>query len=199
MFPLKFGIMFGDIGHGGALFAFGAWLVYKGKELLHTPLAALVPARYLLCMMGFFAFYCGFIYNDFLALPTNLFGSCYYNVHEEGDGEHHGHASYTIEKHENCVYPIGFDPKWYIANNELNFFNSYKMKVAVIFGVAQMGWGIFLKGLNCIHFDLWVDLIFEWLPQMVFLFSTFGYMCLMIIIKWLSQYEEGYLAPSIIN
>lgn len=62
-----------------------------------------------------------------------------------------------------------------------------------------MGWGIFLKGLNCIHFDLWVDLIFEWLPQMVFLFSTFGYMCLMIIIKWLSQYEEGYLAPSIIN
>ena len=71
--------MFGDIGHGGALFAFGAYLVYKGKDLLNTPLADIVPLRYLLAMMGFFAFYCGFIYNDFLALPTNLFGSCYTN------------------------------------------------------------------------------------------------------------------------
>ncbi|KAL4468898.1 hypothetical protein ABPG72_009168 [Tetrahymena utriculariae] len=198
MFPLKFGIMFGDIGHGGALLAFGAWLVYKGKELLHTPLAALYPARYLLAMLGIFAFYCGFIYNDFLALPINLFGSCYYNVHHDGEAAE-GQAHYVIEKHENCVYPLGFDPKWYISSNELNFFNSFKMKFAVIFGVVQMSWGIFLKGLNCIHFDLWVDLIFEWLPQMVFLLSTFGYMCFMIIFKWVSQYEEGYLAPSIIN
>ena len=42
MFPLKFGIMFGDIGHGGALLAFGAYLVYKGKLLNGTPLAGLV-------------------------------------------------------------------------------------------------------------------------------------------------------------
>ncbi|EGR31162.1 v-type ATPase 116kda subunit family protein, putative [Ichthyophthirius multifiliis] len=202
MFPLKFGIMFGDIGHGGALLAFGAFLIHKGKDLLRTPLEGFYSIRYLLALMGFFAFYCGIIYNDFLSLPINLFGTCYKNV---GEAE--------TEQIEGCVYPVGFDPKWYIANNELNFFNSYKMKLAVTFGVAQMVWGIFLKGVNCVHFGLWVDLIFEQLPQMVFMFSTFGiflyfqffkikikgYMCFMFIFKWTIHYQEGYMAPSIIN
>ena len=42
---------------------------------------------------------------------------------------------------ENCIYPIGLDPKWYVASNELNFFNSLKMKMAVIIGVLQMSFG----------------------------------------------------------
>ena len=58
------------------------------------------------------------------------------------------------------------------------------MKLAVIIGVIQMSIGIFLKMLNSIHYKLWVDFIFEWLPQQIFMFSTFGYMCLMIFKKW---------------
>ena len=27
--------------------------------------------------MGLMAFYCGFIYNEFFAITTDLFGSCY--------------------------------------------------------------------------------------------------------------------------
>lgn len=34
-----------------------------------------------------------------------------------------------------CVYPIGIDPKWYVSHNEVTYFNSLKMKVAVILGV----------------------------------------------------------------
>lgn len=33
--------------------------------------------RYILFLMGFFATYCGIIYNDFLAIPLWLFESCY--------------------------------------------------------------------------------------------------------------------------
>jgi len=72
--------------------------------------------RYLLTIMGFFGTYSGFIYNEFLALPWNLFGSCYENV---GD---------VAERLPNCTYPFGMDPKWFIASNELSFFNSLKMK-----------------------------------------------------------------------
>jgi V-type H+-transporting ATPase subunit a len=75
--------MFGDIGHGGLLFAAGIALCLKKDQLQGGSLAGLVEARYLILLMGFFAFYCGFIYNDFFSLPFNLFGTCYENV------EHH--------------------------------------------------------------------------------------------------------------
>lgn len=38
----------------------------------------MIPFRYLLILMGFFAFYNGLIYNDYLSISLNLFGSCYY-------------------------------------------------------------------------------------------------------------------------
>ena len=77
--------------------------------------------------MGFFATYCGLIYNDFNSIPLKLFGSsCYESKH--GDAE----AILT----EDCIYPIGIDPKWYMSKNELTYLNSLKMKMAVIFGVA---------------------------------------------------------------
>jgi V-type H+-transporting ATPase subunit a len=49
-----------------------------------------------------------------------------------------------------CVYPFGFDPKWFSGHNELSFFNSFKMKLAVIIGVLQMSLGVCMKGLNAI-------------------------------------------------
>lgn len=89
-------------------------------------LEEVAEVRYMILLMGLFAFYCGFIYNDFFSLPLNLFGSCFNNVD--------GTKETTIVP--DCVYPIGLDPKWYIATNELSFMNSLKMKLAVIVGVA---------------------------------------------------------------
>lgn len=151
--------MFGDIGHGGALFLFALFLVLKREEIQKggSFLSHILIVRWLLLFMGFFAMYAGFIYNDFLSIPWNLFGSCYVNA--EG---HHGTP--VAHKKEDCTYPFGLDPKWYIASNELTFFNSLKMKLSVVIGVSHMLLGIFLKALNCLHFSNYIDLVFEFVP-----------------------------------
>lgn len=37
----------------------------------------MVPVRHLLLIMGIMSTYAGLIYNEFFAIPTNIFGSCY--------------------------------------------------------------------------------------------------------------------------
>ena len=101
-------------------------------------LGPIVKARYLLFLMGFFATFCGICYNDFMSLPVESVPSCY------KAGEH----GQVLEN--DCIYPLGVDWKWYLARNNLEFMNSMKMKIAVIFGVAQMSLGICMKALNAI-------------------------------------------------
>lgn len=81
-FPFLFGVMFGDIGHGFLLFLFGLYLVVKADDIKNSDsaLKGALKARYLLLFMGFFAFYCGWMYNDFLSMPLGIFGTCYENV-----------------------------------------------------------------------------------------------------------------------
>lgn len=66
--------------------------------------------------------------------------------------------------------------------------NSLKMKMAIVIGVIHMVFGILLKGLNCIHFKKASGFFFEFLPELLFMLATFGYMSFLIIIKW---YEGG--------
>jgi len=58
------------------------------------------------------------------------------------------------------------------------------MKMSVILGICQMSLGIFLKLANGMYFHHQLDIWFEFLPQILFLFSTFGYLCVLIFIKW---------------
>lgn len=77
-FPFLFGVMFGDIGHGSILFAFGCYLVFGVPEDTQNMVFKMIrPHRYILTLMGFFAIYCGLIYNDFLSISLDLFGSCF--------------------------------------------------------------------------------------------------------------------------
>ncbi|CAD8156140.1 unnamed protein product [Paramecium pentaurelia] len=190
-FPFMFGIMFGDIGHGGVLFILAFLLVKNSDTLRKLPdFAGLIQVRYLFLLMGICALYCGIIYNDFMSLTWNIFGSCFENVPDSEE---------TVYI-KGCTYPIGFDPKWYIASNELNFFNSFKMKFAIIYGVSQMIFGILLKGVNNIYFKDYLSFVFEFLPQLIFMCITFGYMAIMIMLKWGQSWEDRTdKAPSIIN
>jgi len=76
-FPFMFGLMFGDMGHGSVLCLFGLFLVLMGNRLERTALEAFIPMRYFLFMLGLAATYCGFLYNEFFSMPTQIFDSCY--------------------------------------------------------------------------------------------------------------------------
>jgi V-type H+-transporting ATPase subunit a len=59
------------MGHGSILLMVAIYLVMKGDN------EGAGMLRYILLLMGIFAVYCGLIYNEFFALPINLFQSCY--------------------------------------------------------------------------------------------------------------------------
>lgn len=62
-----------------------------------------------------------------------------------------------------------------------------------------MNFGILMKGVNSIYFKNYLDFIFDFIPQLIFMSVTFGYMCVAIILKWLHNWGDGSNAPSIIS
>lgn len=186
-FPYLFGIMFGDIGHGAILLGF-AFMLVKFSELWRQKGLALVNYRFMFLALGFFACFCGLIYNDFLGIPWRLFPSCFRRVHKR------------FERNDpDCTYIAGFDSTWFESKQEIGFMNSFKMKLSIIVGVVHMVGGIMLKGVNNLHFGQYIDFLFEFLPQLVFMLTTFGYMCFAIVAKWLIDWGDGSNAPSIIS
>ena len=69
-FPFMFGMMFGDMGHGSILAFVGLFLTLGHDSLVKTGAKSFLPYRYFLLMMGLSSFYCGFMYNEFFAMPT---------------------------------------------------------------------------------------------------------------------------------
>ncbi|CAD8117146.1 unnamed protein product [Paramecium sonneborni] len=184
-FPFLVGVMFGDVGHGLLLFVCGLYLT--SEDAKKSIFAGLVPVRYMILLIGFFAAYNGLIYNDFLSIGLNLFGSCYQLI----DGEY--------ELQEDCVYKFGIDPAWGSSANQLTFMNSFKMKLAVIIGVTHMTFGIILKGFNTLHFNNYIDFFCEFIPQSLLLICSFGYMDFLLFLKWTTKYENTNDAPSVIT
>jgi V-type H+-transporting ATPase subunit a len=72
-FPFLFGVMFGDVMHGALLFIFASILCFSKGEP-GSALGELARLKYLFLCMGFFSFYCGWIYNDFTSIPMYVFG-----------------------------------------------------------------------------------------------------------------------------
>ena len=147
--------------------------------------------RYLILLMGIFAFYNGWIYNELFAIPLDTFGTCYQaeakciNFPAGGVSEVWGYAKINTP-YDDCVYPVGIDPRWGQASNMLTFTNNFKMKIAVIFAILQMSLGIFMRGVNNIYFRQKIDFIFEFIPQILLLWVLFGWMDALIIGKWLT-------------
>jgi V-type H+-transporting ATPase subunit a len=153
----------------------------------------------MIAMMGFFAVYAGFIYNDMFSLGLNLFGSRWQfldnNPVQEGDV-----ATMTSDYGDpKSVYPFGLDPAWHVASNELLFFNSFKMKLSVILGITQMFSGTLLKGANALFFGERLDFLFEFLPMVAFACSLFVYMVVLIFMKWSINWNSRMLSATCIE
>ena len=145
--------MFGDIAHGTLMFAFGLYLCFQKDRIDNFILKILLPHRYLITLMGFFAFYCGWIYNDFMSISLDIFGSCYRPQEAQ--------PQQVIPRiSTECVYAVGIDPVWAVAENNLNYVNSLKMKISVIIAVVHMTLGVFVKASNALYFGKYIDFIF---------------------------------------
>jgi V-type H+-transporting ATPase subunit a len=58
------------------------------------------------------------------------------------------------------------------------------MKMSILLGVAQMNLGIIMSYCNARFFKNSVNVWFQFIPQVIFLNSLFGYLSLLIIVKW---------------
>lgn len=168
--------------------------LFAGSLLLIAGIVAMVTGmmgRHFLLLMGIFSIFCGLVYNDFTSVSIYLWDSCW-ELPTEGE------TIATLKP--DCVYPVGIDPVWYMSQNEILFINSVKMKIALILGVIQMTLGIILKGCNDAYNKRVIDFCFEFIPQLVMFMCLFGFMDLMVIKKWLTDYTgRTYAAPAIIN
>ncbi|XP_053685880.1 V-type proton ATPase 116 kDa subunit a 1-like [Sabethes cyaneus] len=188
-FPFLFAIMFGDLGHGIILSLFALWMVlYENKlsEINDEIWKLFFGGRYTILLMGCFSIYTGFVYNDLFSKTINLFGSAW-SIH---------YNTSTVmtndmlqlnpgEDYSTTIYQFGLDPAWMLALNKIIFQNSFKMKLSIIFGVAHMLLGVCLSAINHKHFRKSVDILLEWLPQLLFLILLFGYLCFLMFFKWI--------------
>jgi V-type H+-transporting ATPase subunit a len=149
--------------------------------------------RYIILLMGLFSIYTGFIYNDIFSKSMNIFGSAWktnYNTSTVIDN-----LDLTLNPTENYgenVYPFGMDPLWMLGTNKIIFLNSYKMKLSIIFGVLHMIFGVLMSVVNHAHFKRKINIVLQFLPEIIFLILLFAYMVFMMFMKWiLYTAEEG--------
>ncbi len=171
--------MFGDVGHGFLMFSAAAVMCIYEKKLAKAGLGEIFEmfffGRYIILLMGAFSIFTGFLYNDIFSKSMHIFHAGWEWPRSDGVVE-----AVKLDR----VYPIGLDPTWHGTDNALVFTNSLKMKMSILLGVAHMSFAICLNIPNHLHFKhanfIWAEVV----PQLLFLWSLFGYLSWTIIYKW---------------
>ncbi|XP_010431861.1 PREDICTED: V-type proton ATPase subunit a3 [Camelina sativa] len=183
-FPFLFAVMFGDWGHGICILLATMYLILREKKLSSQKLGDIMEmafgGRYVILMMSLFSIYTGLIYNEFFSIPYPLFAPSAYDCRDASCSEATTIGLIKVRD----TYPFGLDPVWHGTRSELPFLNSLKMKMSILLGVSQMNLGIIMSYFNARFFKSSVNIWFQFIPQMIFLNSLFGYLSVLIIIKW---------------
>ncbi|KAF1882892.1 hypothetical protein Lal_00003074 [Lupinus albus] len=184
IFPFLFAVMFGDWGHGICLLLGALVLIARENKLSTQKLGSfmemLFGGRYVLLLMSLFSIYCGLIYNEFFSVPFHIFGASAYKCRDSSCRDAH---TIGLVKYQE-PYPFGVDPSWRGSRSELAFLNSLKMKMSILFGVVHMNLGIILSYFNARFFGSSLDIRYQFVPQVIFLNSLFGYLSFLIVVKW---------------
>ncbi|XP_047022701.1 V-type proton ATPase 116 kDa subunit a 1 isoform X4 [Helicoverpa zea] len=191
-FPFLFAVMFGDLGHGALMAAFGFWMCYKEKPLQAKKIDSEIwniffGGRYIILLMGLFSMYTGLIYNDIFSKSLNIFGSAWRNNYNESTLMSNKLLQLNPDSMDYVQkpYPFGIDPVWQLAEaNKIIFMNAYKMKISIIIGVFHMLFGVCMSLWNHIYFKRRISIYVEFIPQILFLVLLFFYMVLLMFIKW---------------
>ena len=200
--------MFGDMGHGAIILAFGLFLTIFHEKLKKTFWATFAPGRYLLVLLGMQSVFCGLIYNEFFALRTNIIGSCY-NINEvvcinkvfstipvddtKKDKNYIDLCPAGLQTFKRynvaCTYPLGLDPGLGISGGELDLGNRIKMKTAIFYALVHMTIGLILSGFNNLHKNDKLSFFTETIMAILILWCMIGYICPYYIIKFFTNPE----------
>ncbi|KAG8523367.1 V-type proton ATPase 116 kDa subunit a isoform 4, partial [Galemys pyrenaicus] len=213
-FPFLFAVMFGDCGHGTVMLLAALWMVLNERRLLSQKSDneiwnTFFHGRYLILLMGIFSIYTGLIYNDCFSKSFNIFGSSWSvrPMFRNGTWNKHVIEGNPLLQLDPAIpgvfsgnpYPFGIDPIWNLASNKLTFLNSYKMKMSVILGIVQMVFGVILSLFNHVYFRKILNILLQFIPEMIFILCLFGYLVFMIIYKWCHfDVHASQHAPSIL-
>ncbi|KAG9509657.1 V-type proton ATPase 116 kDa subunit a isoform 1, partial [Fragariocoptes setiger] len=204
-FPFLFAVMFGDAGHGLIMTLCALWMVLKEKNLSQNKGSEMwmtfFNGRYMILLMGIFSIYTGFIYNDVFSKSVNIFGTSWTPAKPAGNATFYPEhvtldPAYTFS---GSPYPFGMDPLWQVSENKILFYNSFKMKLSIVLGITQMGFGVGLSLINHNYFNSQIDIITEFIPRVIWLVAIFGYMVLLIFVKWFFyDHTTSSCAPSVL-
>ncbi|XP_054725479.1 V-type proton ATPase 116 kDa subunit a1-like isoform X1 [Anastrepha obliqua] len=208
-FPFLFAVMFGDLGHGFIMFLIGFWMVMDEQRLLRKKggeiWRIMFGGRYIIMLLGLFSMYTGFTYNDTFSKSFNVFGSKWRIHYNSSTVLANTYLTLNPSVATIGTYPWGMDPIWQLAENKIIFYNSYKMKLSIIFGVLHMVFGVCLSVENMVYFKKKAYILLEFIPQVLFLILLFGYMSFMMFYKWVqysatTDYEpdSAGCAPSVL-
>ncbi|KAG2703331.1 hypothetical protein I3760_06G133100 [Carya illinoinensis] len=183
-FPFLFAVMFGDWGHGICLLLATLFLIARERKYSSQKLGDIMEmmfaGRYCILMMALFSIFTGLIYNEFFSVPFELFAPSAYACRDLSCRD----ATTVGLIKARPTYPFGVDPAWHGTRSELPFLNSLKMKMSILLGVAQMNLGIMLSYYNAKFFGNSINTWFQFVPQIIFLNSLFGYLSILILVKW---------------
>lgn len=185
LFPITFGIMYGDVGHGSMIVGFGAYLMFylPNEPESNSPLAYIYKWRLAILILGLSSCFFGLLYGDmfgqslklasssFKASPVQLKPGSRVFVHE------------MIEPGN--AYPFGIDWRWKEANNTGAYTNDLKTKISLVFGFLHMSLGLLLRALNNLYNYEYTLLLVESAPMIALFMMTVGYAVYLVIFQLL--------------